>query len=115
MPALYCWGRVGTWRVAIQEWYFIQMPPSKPRMHLSMHVAFQHQPDDTVRERDTFRRCGRPYWISIWQGRQRTRVFRLGAAMVWTHRGFSRAVYFSRSFRGRMWLTSILAVMRGAP
>lgn len=78
----YSWGRVGTWRVAIQEWYFIQMPPSKPRMHLSMHVAFQHQPDDSVRERDIFRRCGRPYWISIWQVRQRTRVFRRRAAMI---------------------------------
>ena len=98
----YCLGRVGTWRVATQEWDFIQMPPCKPRMHLSMHVAFQHQQDDSVRERDIFLRCGRPYWISLWQVRPRTSVLRWRAAMVCTHRGFSRPVYFSRSLSARM-------------
>src|SRR6266702_4129197 len=58
------------------------VPPSKPRMHLSMHVAFQPQQDDSVREPDTLCRCGRPYWISIWQVRQRTSVFRWRAAMI---------------------------------
>jgi hypothetical protein len=100
----YRWQHIGLSPVSRPNGYvcgFVSQP-SKPRMHLSMHVAFQHQQDDSVRERDTFLRCGRPYWISMWHVRQRTRVFRWRAAMVCTHRGFSRPVYFSKSLSARM-------------
>lgn len=58
-----------------------------------------------------FRLIGRPSVISSWHVRQTTIVLRWRAAIILTHSGFSRPVYFLRSFSPRKWCTSISSVL----